>query len=104
MITWCSGRRPTPATTLSTVPTGGVIRPIAPFSTNISPKYTGSMPALTAIGSMTGAKMRIVGVRSSAVPISTSTTIITAISVRGCSISEPSQPVSTAGRSASVIM
>ena len=104
LITWCSGRRPTPATTLSTVPTGGVIRPMAPLSTNIRPKYTGSMPALTAIGSITGAKIRMVGVRSSAVPTSTSTIIITAISRRGLSTSGPSQPVSVAGRSASVIM
>ena len=37
--------RPTPATTLSTVPTGGVIRPIELLMMNSTPKYTGSMPA-----------------------------------------------------------
>ena len=80
------------------------MRPMAPLRMNIRPKYTGSMPALTAMGSITGAKIRMVGVRSSAVPISTSTTIITAISRRGFSTSGPSQPPSTPGRSARVIM
>lgn len=59
-MTWCMDKRPTPATTLSTVPTGGVIKPIAPLSTNIKPKYTGSMPAFTAMGNITGAKIKIV--------------------------------------------
>ena len=62
------------------------------------------MPALTAMGSITGAKIRMVGVKSSAVPIITSTIIITAISSRGLSTSGPSHAVSTLGRSARVIM
>ncbi|MNT69231.1 hypothetical protein D3C72_2075380 [compost metagenome] len=62
------------------------------------------MPAFTAMGSITGAMIRMVGVRSSAVPTRINTTIITAISRRGFSTSGPSQPVSTLGRSASVIM
>ncbi|MNT96176.1 hypothetical protein D3C72_2382070 [compost metagenome] len=56
------------------------------------------------MGSITGAKIRMVGVRSSAVPMSTNTIIITAINRRGFSTSGPSQLVSTLGRSASVIM
>ena len=38
LMTLCIEMRPTPATTLSTVPTGGVMRPMAPLSTNIRPK------------------------------------------------------------------
>ena len=99
-----SRMRPTPATTLSTVPTGGVMRPMAPLSTNIRPKYTGSMPALTAMGSITGAMIRMVGVRSSAVPTTTRANIMKAISSRGWSTSGPSHSVRVAGRSASVTM
>src|SRR2546428_545381 len=44
--------RPTPATVLSTVPTGGVIRPMALLMTNSTPKYTGSMPAALINGSI----------------------------------------------------
>ncbi len=70
----------TPQTTLSTVPTGGVIRPMALFMMNITPKYTGSMPALSTTGISTGVRISTVGVKSSAVPTITTMTIITAIS------------------------
>src|SRR3954462_101746 len=64
----------TPHTTLSTTPTGGVIRPMALLMMNSTPKYTGSMPAVLMIGIRIGVRIRIVGVMSSAVP--TMTTMI----------------------------
>src|SRR5436305_13990052 len=66
----------TPHTTLSTTPTGGVIRPIALLMMNSTPKYTGSMPAVLMIGIRIGVRMRIVGVMSSAVPTITTTTMM----------------------------
>ena len=42
----------TPHTTLSTVHTGGWIRPSVPTRMNITPKYVGSIPALSAIGTV----------------------------------------------------
>src|SRR3954452_15144921 len=63
----------TPQTTFSTTPTGGVIRTIALLMMNSTPKYTGSMPAVLMIGIRIGARMRIVGVMSSAVPTITTT-------------------------------
>src|SRR5436305_9048659 len=68
--------RLTPQTTLSTTPTGGVIRPIALLMMNSTPKYTGSMPAVLTIGIRIGVRMRIVGVMSSAVPTMTTMTMI----------------------------
>src|ERR1700710_1697039 len=64
----------TPQTTLSTTPTGGVIRPMALLMMNNTPKYTGSIPAVLMIGIRIGVRIRIVGVMSSAVP--TMTTMI----------------------------
>ncbi|MNT19785.1 hypothetical protein D3C72_1550590 [compost metagenome] len=71
---------------------------------NMKPKYTGSIPALAASGAHTGPKIKIVGVRSMAVPTTSRKIIITAMKSIGC----PSRPeklsASMLGRSASVIM
>ena len=71
---------------------------------NMKPKYTGSMPALTASGAQTGPKIRMVGVRSMAVPTTSRNSIISAMNSMGL----PSRPeklsASRLGRSASVIM
>src|SRR5437879_11212295 len=72
--------RPTPATVLSTVPTGGVIRPMALLMTNSTPKYTGSMPAALTTGISTGVRIRMVGVMSIAVPTAITSTMIAIIS------------------------
>src|SRR5712691_11646500 len=72
--------RPTPATVLSTVPTGGVISPMALLMMNSTPKYTGSMPAALTTGISTGVRMRIVGVMSIAVPTAITSTMIAIIS------------------------
>src|SRR3954453_7415427 len=70
----------TPQTTLSTTPTGGVIRPMALLMMNSTPKKTGSMPATLMIGIRIGVRIRIVGVMSSAVPTMTTMTMIANIS------------------------
>ena len=96
--------RPTPATTFWTVPTGGVISPIQPTKMNMKPKYTGSIPALTASGAHTGPKIKIVGVRSMAVPTTSRKTIISAMNSMGSVITLAKLSASMFGRSASVIM
>ncbi len=64
----------------------------------------GSMPALTASGAHTGPKIRMVGVRSMAVPTTSRNSIIVAMNSMGL----PSRPeklsASMLGRSARVIM
>ena len=70
----------TPQITLSTMPTGGVIRPIALFMMNSTPKYTGSMPACLTMGISTGVRIISVGAKSSAVPTTTTSAMITNIS------------------------
>ncbi len=95
---------PIPPTTLSTVPTGGVINPTEPISTNITPKYTGSMPALMAIGASTGPRIRMVGVRSSTMPTAIISSMIATINSRGFSASGPSIAAISPGSCARVIM
>ncbi|MCY1559318.1 hypothetical protein D9M68_963420 [compost metagenome] len=70
----------TPHITLSTMPTGGVMRPMALFMMNSTPKYTGSMPACMTTGISTGVRIISVGAKSSAVPTITTMTMITNIS------------------------
>ena len=69
-----------PLTTLSTVPTGGVMRPMALFIMNSTPKYTGSMPALITTGINTGVRIKTVGTKSKAVPTTMISNIMTSIS------------------------
>src|SRR5690606_26481261 len=45
-----NGTRATPLTTFNTTPTGGVSRPMQLFMMNMTPKYTGSMPASVTTG------------------------------------------------------
>src|SRR3990167_566057 len=93
----------TPETTFSTRPTGGVIRPMAQVITNSTPKYTGSMPAASATGSITGTRIRMIGDISIAMPTAMMMATISSISRRGLSISGSSRPMISAGRSATVI-
>ena len=95
--------RPTPATTLSTVPTGGVIRPMALFMMNSTPKYTGSMPAALTTGISTGVMIRIVGVMSIAVPTAMTSSMMAISSSVWLPMKGSSSEIICAGMSATVI-
>ena len=95
--------RATPHTTLSTVPTGGVMRPMALFMMNSTPKYTGSMPALSTTGISTGVRINTVGVKSSAVPTTTISAIMMNISSILLPIKGASMPATSVGMFATVI-
>ena len=61
--------RPTPQPTNRQEPTGGVTEPIPRFIISISPKCTGLIPTLVAIGRKIGVKIRQAGVISMKVPM-----------------------------------
>ena len=83
------GTLATPHTTFSTVPTGGVIKPIEQLITNSRPKYVGSIPAILMTGIKRGTRIRIVGLKSITMPTQSTSNIITAINRRGLSTSGP---------------
>ncbi len=85
------------------VPTGGVSRPMALFMMNSTPKYTGSMPACLTMGMSTGVRMSTVGIRSSAVPTTTTRAIMASSSRVLCSIRGRSNSVTSPGMLAIVI-
>ena len=61
--------------TNSTMPTGGVSRPIIRLSTRISPKWIGSMPSLAMIGMKTGTRMVIAAIVSMKQPTNSRKTL-----------------------------
>gem|GEM_PF-4949298 len=67
---------PTAAATNCTGPSGGVLRPIPRLRIMITPKCTGSMPKLLAIGRKMGVVMMISGPISMKVPSTSSSTLI----------------------------
>ena len=95
--------RPTPATTLSTVPTGGVTKPMELLMMNNTPKYTGSMPAALTMGINTGVKIRMVGVMSIAVPTIMHSSMMAAINNVGLPNKGSSKLTTCAGKLATVI-
>lgn len=95
--------RDTPATTLSTVPTGGVISPIELFTMNSTPKYTGSMPACLMTGIKMGVSTRMVGVMSIAVPTITTSSMMASSSKVGLSMRGLSNSTTASATSDTVI-
>ena len=62
-ITHCSNLTPdTLDSTYSTIPTGGVSSPSIRFKITMMPRWTGSMPTFSAIGSSTGTRMVIAAI------------------------------------------
>ncbi len=64
--------------TNSTVPTGGVIRPMPRFTIIIMPKCTGSTPRVLTTGSRMGVRIRISGDMSIRQPSTSSSTLMSA--------------------------
>ena len=58
-------------------PIGGVTKPIARFTTIMTPKWIGSIPIAVTIGSKIGVKIRIAGVVSITIPTISKNTLIT---------------------------
>ncbi len=76
---------------------------MALFMMNSTPKYTGSMPALSTTGISTGVRISTVGVKSSAVPTMTISTIIISISSVLLPMKGSSIRVTSPGMSATVM-
>ncbi len=90
--------------TFSTVPTGGVSRPMTVTIINTTPKYAGSMPAVLIAGKRTGVRIIMVGVTSMEVPTSSTSRQMTSISSVGLERNGESSVVTVAGIFATVII
>src|SRR5262252_6992477 len=102
-ITPAIGTLATPQTTFSTVPTGGVSRPMELLMMNRTPKYTGSMPAATTTGINTGVRISTVGTKSSAVPTTSTSAMIASISSVLSAMNGCTSLITSPGKSATVI-
>ena len=76
LVTVSSGSRPTLAATNRLIPRGGVMNPIARFTTMMTPKWIGFIPMLSAIGSRIGDSTIIAGVVSMKQPTIRSSRLI----------------------------
>ena len=78
LVTIPSGSLATAAPVKSTVPTGGVIRPMPKFTIMIIPKCTGSTPSILTTGSKMGVRIRMRGDMSIRQPSSSSMMLMSA--------------------------
>ena len=79
------------------MPTGGVSSPIIRFSTTTIARWTGSTPAATSAGVMTGARIRIAARVSMNMPTTSSSTLTSSSSTHGCSDTPSRNPVAFIG-------
>ena len=75
-VTVSRGSEPTLAATKRLMPKGGVIKPIAKFTTMMIPKCTGLIPMEVATGKRIGASTMIAGVVSMKQPTNNNNTLI----------------------------
>jgi hypothetical protein len=89
--------------TYSVIPYGGVIIPIERFRITTTPKCSGSMPKLVAIGNKTGTMTRIAEIPSMNMPMKISNRLIRSRNTSGFVVDSCRMEASSAGTSCDAI-